>query len=368
MMSKSASKSKAALPASAARIAKKPFGTAAGQPVDLYTLRNASGAEAKITNYGGIVVSLKMPDRTGKFADVTLGYDTLEQYIKSSPYFGCIVGRVANRIAKGRFELNGKRYKLAVNNAPNTLHGGLKGFDKAVWTATPSVTPSGPSLRLEYVSADGEEGYPGTLTVTAEYTLTNKNELVLDLSATTDKTTVVNLTHHAYFNLAGAGKGSILDHKAIINAKQFTPADKTSIPTGELAPVAGTPFDFTRLTAIGARIDQTDRQLQFGNGYDHNFVIDKPKGQLGAMADVYEPTSGRILTVLSTAPGVQFYTGNFLDDSFIGKGGKVYARRHGFCLEPQHFPDAPNKPRFPSIVLKPGETYRHTIVFRFAAV
>ena len=348
-------------------ISRKAFGkTPDGQAVDLYTLRNAGGVEAKITNYGGIVVTMKVPDRNGKFADVALGYETLEEYIKSSPYFGCIVGRVGNRIAKGRFELDGKRYKLAVNNVPNALHGGLKGFDKVVWAATPSVTPAGPLLRLRYVSADGEEGFPGTLTVTAVYTLTDKNELKLAMTATTDKTTVVNLTHHGYFNLAGAGKGTILDHEVTLNASRFTPIDKTSIPTGEISPVANTPFDFTKPAVIGVRIEQTDKQLKFGNGFDHNFVIDKAPGKLGVMGRVYEPGSGRILTVLSTAPGVQFYTGNFLDDTFIGKGRKVYRRRSGLCLEPQHFPDSPNRPEFPSVTLQPGETYKHTIVFRFA--
>ena len=347
-------------------ISRKAFGqTHDGQVADIYTLRNSNGMEAKITNYGGIVVTLKVPDRKGKLADVTLGYDTLEEY-KASPYFGCIVGRMGNRIAKGRFELEGKRYKLAVNNPPNSLHGGIKGFDKVLWAATPSATPAGPSLRLEYVSADGEEGFPGALKVTAVYTLTEKNELKLAMTAKTDKTTVVNLTHHAYFNLAGAGKGNILDHELILNASKFTPMDKTSIPTGAIAPVAGTPFDFTKPAVIGARIDQNDKQLKFGLGYDHNFVIDKAPGTLGVMGRAYEPGSGRVLTVLSTAPGVQFYTGNFLDDSFVGKGGKVYGHRTGFCLEPQHFPDSPNRPEFPSVTLRPGETYKHTIVFRFS--
>ena len=353
--------------ASPGTIAKKSFGkTADGQSVAIYTLRNANGVEAKITNYGGIVVSLKVPDRKGKLADVALGYDTLGEYIQSSPYFGAIVGRVGNRIAKGRFELEGKRYKLAVNNGPNSLHGGLKGFDKVVWMATPEATKAGPSLRLQYISADGEEGYPGTLAVTAVYTLTEKNELKLAMTAKTDKTTVVNLTHHAYFNLAGAGNGDVLAHEAMLNASQFTPTDKTSIPTGEVRPVAGSPFDFTQPSVIGARIGDSHQQIKFGGGYDHNFVIDKPSGKLGVMGRVLEPGSGRVLTVLSTAPGVQFYTGNFLDDTFIGKGGKKYGYRGGFCLEPQGFPDAPNKPGFPSVVLKPGETYRHTIVFRFS--
>ena len=372
--SRPASKSslKSASPAPAAdlpgSIRKKSFGkTADGVPADIYTLRNANGMEARITNYGGIVVSLKTPDRKGKFADVTLGFDTIEEYIRGSAYFGSIVGRFANRIAKGRFELDGKRFKLAVNNPPNALHGGLKGFDRAVWTATPALTKSGPSLRLELVSPDGEEGYPGTLTVVAVYTLTARNELKLAMTAKTDKPTVINLTHHAYFNLAGAGNGDILGHELTVNATQFTPADKNGIPTGELLPVAGTPFDFTRPTRIGARIEDKHRQLIYGGGYDRSFVIDKPVGKLAVMARAYEPGSGRVLTVLSTAPGVQLYTGNFLEDTMVGKGGKKYGKFKGFCLEPQHYPDSPNKPGFPSTVLRPGETYKHTIIFRFSA-
>ena len=349
-------------------ITRKPFGkTEDGRPVDLYTLRNANGVETSITNYGGIVVTLRVPDRHGKFADVALGFGSIPEYEKSSPYFGCIVGRFANRIAKGQFELDGKRYKLAVNNPPNALHGGLKGFDKVVWKATPSVGKLGPSLLLQYVSQDGEEGYPGTLTVTAVYTLTNKNELKLAMTAKTDRPTVVNLTHHAYFNLAGAGRGNILDHELTLNASQFTPIDKDSIPTGQECAVAGTPFDFTKPTAIGARIQENHQQLKFGNGYDHNFVIAKVPGNLGIAARVFEPISGRMLTVLTTAPGVQLYTGNFLNDNLIGKSGKIYGARTGFCLEPQHYPDSPNKPQFPSTVLRPGETYKHTLVFRFSA-
>jgi aldose 1-epimerase len=327
-------------------------------------LRNAQGAEAKITNYGGIVVSLKVPDREGRMGDVVLGYDTLDEYIKSNPYFGCLVGRYGNRIAKGRFTLNGKEYTLATNNGPNHLHGGLKGFDKVVWEAKPSVSNAGPALELRYMSKDGEEGYPGNLLVTAIYTLTNKNELRLDFSATTDKETIVNLTHHSYFNLAG--EGDILNHEVMIVADKFTPVDSTLIPTGELRPVKGTPFDFTNPTAIGARINDKDEQLAFGKGYDHNWVINKPLGKLGLAARVYEPTTGRVMEVLTTEPGMQFYTGNFLDGTIVGKGGKPYKFRCAFCMEPQHYPDSPNKPNFPSVVLRPGEVYRSTIIYRFS--
>ena len=347
------------------QISRHPFGkTKEGNPVDLFTLRNGKGAEARICNYGGLVISLKVPDRSGKFGDVVLGYDNLDGYLKSSPYFGSLVGRYGNRIAKGKFTLNGKEYTLAVNNGPNALHGGIKGFDKVVWTAKILATPNGPSLELRYLSKDGEEGFPGNLSVTAVYTLTEDNGLRLDYTATTDKDTVVNLTQHSYFNLAG--KGDNLHHEVMINADKFTPVDSTLIPTGELRPVQGTPFDFRKSTAIGARINQEDEQLKFGNGYDHNWVINKPAGKLGVIARVYEPTSGRVLEVLSTEPGLQFYTGNFLDGTIKGKGGWVYQFRNAFCMEPQHFPDSPNHPNFPSVVLKPGEVYKHTLIYRFS--
>ena len=350
---------------SAKAISKTPFGTTpTGEKVDIYTLRNVNGMEAKICNYGGIVVSLKTPDKNGNMGDVVLGYDTLAEYIKESPYFGCLVGRYGNRIAKGKFSLNGKEYTLATNNYPNALHGGLKGFDKVVWSAAPKETPAGPALELKYLSKDGEEGYPGNLSVTATYTLTADNGLRLDYSATTDKDTVLNLTQHSYFNLAG--KGDILSHEVMINSEKFTPVDSTLIPTGELRPVKGTPFDFNVPTAIGARINQDDEQLKFGKGYDHNFVINKPAGQLSLMAKVSEKTTGRVLEVLSTEPALQFYSGNFLDGTLKGKGGWVYQFRNGFCMEPQHYPDSPNKPQFPSVVLKPGQTYQNTIIFRFS--
>ena len=346
-------------------VAQAPFGAMPdGTPVTLYTLRNANGVEATICNYGGIVTSLKVPDRNGKLGDVVLGYDNLAGYLKETPYFGSLIGRYGNRIAKGKFTLNGQTYTLATNNGPNALHGGLKGFDKVVWSAKPTMSPEGPALELQYVSKDGEEGYPGTLTVSAVYTLTRDNALRLDYSATTDKDTVVNLTQHSYFNLAG--KGDILGHEVMINADKYTPVDETLIPTGELPSVAGTPFDFRKATTIGARIKDDNQQLKFGGGYDHNWVIAKPMGKLALMARVLEPTTGRVLEVLSTEPGLQFYSGNFLDGTITGKGGWVYQFRNGFCMEPQHYPDSPNQPGFPSVVLKPGQVYRNTIIYRFS--
>jgi aldose 1-epimerase len=347
------------------KLDKRSFGkTRTGASVDLYTLTNANGMEAAIMNRGAILVSLKTPDRSGKMADVVLGFDTLEGYLGENPYFGAVVGRYGNRIAKGRFTLNGKEYKLATNNGPNALHGGLQGFDKQVWQAQP-VGKSG--LRLTYVSKDGEEGYPGTLTTTIEYTLTDANELKLAYSATTDKDTVLNVTNHSYFNLAGEGTGDILGHRMQLFADRFTPVDATLIPTGELKPVAGTPFDFRQPHLIGERIDAAgDEQIKFGGGYDHNWVVNGSMGTLRPAARVVEPKSGRILEVSTTEPGVQFYTGNFLDGTIKGKGGKVYKRRYGFCLETQHFPDSPNHPKFPSVVLKPGGKFASNTVFKFS--
>jgi len=354
------------LPGGAVREAAEPFGTAPdGTPVEIHTLRNAAGMEARICTYGGIVVSLKVPDRDGNLGDVVLGYDGLDGYLKESPYFGCLVGRYGNRIAGGRFTLDGTTYVLATNNGPNHLHGGLVGFDKRVWSAVAERGPLGPRLVMTYVSADGEEGYPGKLSVKAVYTLTEGNGLRLDYEATTDKPTVVNLTQHSYFNLAG--RGDILGHEVQIDADRFTPVDATLIPTGELRPVAGTPFDFRRPTAIGARIGQDDEQLRYGGGYDHNWVISKPYGQFARQAVVHEPTTGRVLEVWSTEPGLQFYCGNFLDGSITGKGGWVYGHRNGFCMEPQHYPDSPNQPAFPSVVLRPGRTFRSTMEYRFSA-
>jgi aldose 1-epimerase len=348
-------------------IRQEPFGkTPDGAMVTIYTLTNPSGVEARIMTYGGIVVSLKVPDRGGKMNDVVLGYDNLEGYVKNnSPYFGALIGRYGNRIAKGRFSLDGVEYKLAQNNGENHLHGGIRGFDKVVWQASPVRRANGPALKLTYLSKDGEEGYPGNLSVTVVYTLTNKNELRIEYSATTDKATVLNLTNHSYFNLAGAG--DILGHEMMINADRFTPVDKGLIPTGELLSVKGTPMDFTTPTAIGSRIEQQYEQLLFGGGYDHNWALNKNNGALTLAARVYERTTGRVMEVYTTQPGMQFYTGNFLDGTITGKGGKVYEKRYGFCLETQHFPDSPNKTNFPTTVLRPGQRYRQTTLYKFSA-
>jgi aldose 1-epimerase len=348
-------------------VKKESFGKVDGRAVDLYTLTSTHGMEARITNYGGILVSLRVPDRAGHLDDVVLGFDDVGGYLKApSTYFGALVGRYGNRIARGRFTLDGVEYKLAVNNGANHLHGGIKGFDKVIWTAKPLETRIGPALELTYLSRDGEEGYPGNLSVTVVYTLTINDELKIDYSATTDKNTVVNLTHHSYFNLAGQGNGDILKHQLTMNANRFTPVDEGLIPTGELRSVKGTPFDFTKQTAIGARINETDEQLKFGTGYDHNLVLKGPTGQLRQAAKVYEPTTGRVMEVWTTEPGLQFYSGNFLDGTLTGKGGKVYNQRYGFCLETQHFPDSPNKPNFPSTVLKKGGRYMTTTIYRFS--
>jgi len=352
-------------PPSPNQVSRQPFGqTQNGTQVYLFTLRNAHGAEARVSNYGGIVTFLKVPDRSGNFGDVVLGYDNLADYLKESPFFGALIGRYGNRIARGHFTLNGHQYTLATNNYPNALHGGNKGFDKMVWEPTMVANSQGPALKLSYLSKDGEEGYPGNLSVSVVYTLTDDNALKVDYTATTDKDTVVNLTQHSYFNLAG--KDTILNHVVLIPADKFTPVDSTLIPTGELRPVEGTPFDFRTPTAIGARINQDDEQLKFGKGYDHNWVINKPLGQFGLMARVTEPSTGRVLEVFSTEPGLQFYSGNFLDGTLKGKGGWIYQFRDGFCMEPQHFPDSPNKSEFPSVVLKPGQTYSNTIVYKFS--
>ena len=346
-------------------VTKAPFGTVDGQSVDLYTLRNVDGMEAKITNYGGILVSLKVPDKNHKFDDVVLGFNDLESYLKGTAYFGAIIGRYGNRIAKGRFTLNGVEYKLAVNNGENSLHGGLKGFDKVVWTGQEKKTSDGPAVVLTYLSKDGEEGYPGNLNVRVVYTLTNNNQLKIEYSATTDKDTVINLTHHSYFNLAGEGNGDILSHVVAIDANRFLPTDAGSIPTGELRKVAGTPFDFLKPHSIGERINQDDEQLKLGNGYDHTWVINRRPMTLRFAAKAYEPTSGRVMLVYTTEPGVQFYTGNFLDGTLTGKSGKIYQRRSGFCFETQHYPDSPNHPAFPTTTLKKGATYRSTTIYSF---
>ena len=349
-------------------ITKVDFGkTPDGKAVEIYTLRNAKGAEAKIMTYGGIVQSLKVPDRNGKLEDVVLGYDDLAGYIKETPYFGALIGRYGNRIGGAKFSLEGKTYTLAGNNHGNSLHGGKKGFDKVVWqVAEAEVEEHGPELELTYLSPDGEEGFPGNLKVTAEYSLTDDNELKVEFTAKTDKPTVVNLTHHSYFNLRGQGNGDILGHVVQINADQTTPVDKGLIPTGAFADVTGTPFDFRKPTAIGARINDPDAVLQYGPGYDHNWVISKPVGKFGRQARVVEPASGRVMEVWSDEPGLQFYAGNFLDGSIKGKGGVAYQIHTGFCMEPQHYPDSPNKPQFPSVMLKPGQTYHNVIVYKFS--
>ena len=349
-------------------IDKKVFGkTADGTPVDLYTLSNDNGTEIKITNYGGIVVSLIVMDRNGNPEDVVLGYDNLDEYIKNNPYFGSIVGRFGNRIARGKFTLNGVEYTLAQNDGENHLHGGIRGFDKVVWRAEEVKNDDYRGLSLTYVSKDGEEGYPGNLSVKVIYTLTNNNELKIEYFAETDKATVINLTHHSYFNLAVAGSGNILGHEMMINADRFTPIDETLIPTGELQSVKNTPMDFIQPVTIGSRIEQDYEQLILGKGYDHNWVLNNPDGSLTLAARVYEPVSGRVMEVYTTEPGIQFYSGNFLDGTITGKEGKVYIKRDGFCLETQHFPDSANKPHFPSTVLKPGETYKQITIYKFSA-
>jgi len=347
--------------------------TPAGQNVEIYTLRNPHGAEARIMTYGGIVQSLSMPDKNGKFADIVLGFDSLDgytsaAYLKGCPYFGALIGRYGNRIGGAKFPLEGQTYTLAANNGPNSLHGGIKGFDKVVWTAVKAdVGPDGPRLVLNYLSKDGEEGFPGNLDVTATYTLTDDNALKLAYTATTDKPTVVNLTHHSYFNLNGQGNGDILDLLVYINSDKTTPVDGGLITTGEFADLTGTPFDFRTPTAIGTRINDSNTILQYGPGYDHNWVINKPLGQFGLMARVTDPISGRVMEVWSDEPGLQFYTGNFLNGSLTGKDGKVYQRRTALCMEPQHYPDSPNKSNFPSTELKPGQTYHNIIEYKFSA-
>ncbi len=350
----------------------KSFGqTENGTETTLYSLTNANGIKADITNYGGIVVRLLVPDRYGNMDDVVLGYNTLDEYLRDSPYFGCIVGRVGNRIAEGKFELDGKTYELVTNNFPADipchLHGGTVGFDKVVWQAEPFLENNTPGLKLQYLSKDGEEGYPGNLDVTVWYRLTNDNALQIDYLATTDKATPVNLTNHSYFNLKGEGAGDILGHVVTLNAANHTPVNPGLIPTGVIAPVTGTPFDFTTPHSIGDRIDAEDEQIKFGAGYDHNWVLDNQDGDLALASIVFEPVKGRLMEVWTTEPGVQFYCGNFLDGSLIGKSGRPYHRRNGFCLETQHYPDSVNQPNFPTTILRPGEKYQSTTLFRFSA-
>jgi aldose 1-epimerase len=337
-----------------------------GDTVYRFVLANTKGFEAVVISYGAALVSLKAPDRNGKSADIVLGYDGLEGYEQDKVFFGATIGRYGNRIAGGQFTLDGTVFHLPKNDGPNSLHGGYRGFNKRIWTGVDRSRPDAQVLELTYTSQDGEEGYPGTLKVQVTYTLPEEtNELRIDYSATTDKDTVVNLTNHSYFNLSGVGSQEILEHQLLLRALEFTPVDSMLIPTGELRAVCCGPFDFTKATAIGARINQGDEQLKFGKGYDHNWVLERTnKGGLQVAAEVYEPTSGRVLEVLTTEPGIQFYSGNFLDGTVRGKGGQLYGQRTGFCLETQHFPDSPNHANFPSTVLRPGQVYRTSTVFR----
>ena len=360
-----------ALPAWAAKpaVTRNPFGTLpTGEQVEVFTLTNAAGMEVRVINYGGIVTTIRVPDRHGKFADVVLGYDSLDGYLTNPPYLGALIGRYSNRIGKAQFTLDGKTYKLAANNNGNTLHGGLKGFDKVLWHAEPFEKAGDAGVVLTRTSPDGEEGYPGALSVRVTYTLTKANELSFDYSATTDKPTVVNLTNHSYFNLAGEGSGKVLGHVMMINADRYSTVDATLIPLPTPVSVAGTPFDFRKPTPIGARIEMDDPQLKLGGGYDHNFVINRQtqdKGtELALAARVVEPTSGRVLEVRTTEPGVQFYSANSLD--VPGKSGHVYGKRDAFCLETQHYPDSPNKPTFPTTTLRPGQTFHSVTVYAFS--
>lgn len=352
--------------AGAGSVDKTAFGnTQGGKAVDLYTLTNDKGASVKFITYGGIITAINMPDRWGNLGNIVLGFKELADYESKNPYFGALIGRYGNRIGAAKFTLDGKQYQLAANNGPNSLHGGKTGFDKVIWAVEPVTDASGAAARLSYTSKDGEEGYPGTLKAQVVYTLTNDNELRIDYEATTDKPTVVNLTSHSYFNLAGDGMGGIGDHILTINADRYTPVDATLIPTGELASVTGTPFDFRQGTPIGARIRSNDEQMVYGRGYDHNFVLNRSGNGLSLAARVYDPRSGRIMEISTTEPGVQFYSGNFLDATLVGAAGKQYRQTDGFCLETQHFPDSPNKPSFPTTVLKPGDTLKSTTVHKF---
>jgi aldose 1-epimerase len=357
-----------------AGLTKQPFGTADGKAVDLYTLANGRGLEVKIITYGGIVQSIQAPDRHGVERNITLGFPTLADYVANSTaasgttYFGALIGRYANRIGGAQFTLDGVTYHLPANNGPNTLHGGPGGFHTKVWDATAVSTPNGPGVQLSLTSPDGDQGFPGTLSVTVTYAVTPDGALRMDYSATTDKATVINLTNHAYFNLAGEGSGSTYDTVLKIDATHYTPVDANLIPTGEIAPMAGTPLDFTQPTTIGARIRQGFPQLVLAHGYDHNFVLDRHGSGLSAAAFAWDPVSGRTLRVLTTEPGIQFYSGNFLDGSLIGTSGTTYRQGDGFTLETQHFPESPNKPGFPSTVLRPGQTFSSTTEYQFGAI
>jgi len=347
-------------------VEEQPFGTTKeGKKITLYTLTNSHHVEVRAMNYGAIIVSLRVPDRKQQVADIVLGHDTLEGYFDNSPHLGGLVGRYANRIANGSFTLDGVKYSLPKNNGPNTLHGGIKGFDQAVWQGTALKGNAG--VAFSYLSKDGEEGFPGNLKVKVTYSLTEANELVINYEATTDKPTVLNLSQHSYFNLAGEGTGDILNHEVMINADRFTPVDSTMIPTGELRPVKGTPLDFTTETKVGTRIDDNYEQLVLGKGYDHNFVLNRKAEGLALAARAYESRSGRVMEISTDQPGVQFYTGNFLDGTVTGKQGHVYKQRYGLCFETQHFPDSPNHPEFPSTVLRPGQTFHSHTIWKFSA-
>jgi len=348
------------------QVLETPFGQLPGGPVvRRFALQNSHGLSMDLLDYGATIASLRVPDRFGELDDVVLGFDDLDAYLTRSPFFGATVGRYANRIAGGRFTLDGQTYTLVKNNGPNHLHGGTRGWDKVLWSAEPLTESDRAAVRLTYSSADGEEGYPGEVTATLVYALTDDNELRIDCRATTDKATVINVTQHSYFNLAGVRADTVLDHSLQLFADRYTPVDETLIPVGELAPVADTPFDFRRPTAIGTRIDAAHEQLRFGEGYDHNFVVNRDAPGLAPIAHVVDPLSGRTLDASTTEPGFQFYTGNHLPHALPGRGGRVYGKRAGFCLETQHFPDSPNQPAFPSTVLRPGHEYRWTTVYRF---
>ncbi len=349
---------------SSASVEKEEFGkTSNGETVNIYTIKNSNGMELKVSEFGATLASLKVPDRDGNFYDIVLGFDDLEGYIKDASYQGVIAGRYANRIAKGKFTLDGKEYTLATNDGENHLHGGTEGFGKKVWKGEEIKEDDGVGVKLTYLSKDGEEGYPGNLENTVKYILNNNNELKIVLESKTDKATIVNLTNHAYFNLKGEGNGTILDHKLQLNATAYTPVDDGLIPTGEVKNVEGTPLDFTELTPIGSRIDQLDKK--FHGGYDHNFVLTKSDEPLSMVCKVVEPESGRVMEIYATMPGVQFYSGNFLD-GFKGKGGKAYNQHYAFCIEPQYYPDSPNHPNFPSPILRPGEERKQTIIYKFS--
>jgi aldose 1-epimerase len=350
------------------QVRQESFGkTGDGRPVDLFTLTNSKGMEVRAMTYGGIIVSMRVPDKNGSLGDVVLGHDKVDGYLVNPPYFGAIVGRYANRIAKSTFTLDGAKYSLAKNDGPNSLHGGLVGFNKVIWEAKQFKNGKGVGVAFSYLSKDGEEGYPGNLKVKVSYTLTDENQLLVDYEASTDKATPLNLSQHSYFNLAGEGSGDVLGHALMLNADRFTPVDKALIPTGEIRVVQGTPLDFTKPIAIGARINDDYEQLVTGRGYDHNFVINRKADSLTLAARVHEPTSGRVLEVYTTEPAVQFYSGNFLNGTIVGKQGHAYKQRNGFCLETQHFPDSPNHPDFPSTILRPGTTFHSRTIFKFSA-